>query len=148
MADAYNTISAALEQLIAQEFSSESIIILHDKLHESRGHEGNEVGISPIRQGPRTSNGAVKETYVLVQFYMLWDKTIDPTDQVDPRIITGMADRFERKCESVQASTPGTTEVWFFEITGIEYPDDPTGNKSRFHATVRAVGDNTALTQR
>ena len=41
----------------------------------------------------------------------------------------------------------GTTTLWYMTVTSVDYPKDPTGNKSRFEATVRAYGQNTALTE-
>lgn len=148
MTDAYATASAGLIAIIDTEFSSELITARNDKLHESRGWEGVEVGVSPIRQVPSARNELVLETFMLVQFYGVWDKQIDPTQQVDPLLITSYADRFRTRCESVQATTPGTSEVWFFSVQGIEFPDDPTGNKTRFEAIVKSWGDNTALLNR
>lgn len=146
--DSYAAVSTALKSVIAAEFSAESITARDDKLHESLGLEGIEVGVSPIRQIPKPGNATAMETYVLVQFYMMWEKIVDPSTQVDPTVVTAMADRFRRKVESVQATAPGTNDMWYFEVTTTEYPDDPTGNKTRFEATVKATGDNTALINR
>jgi hypothetical protein len=67
---------------------------------------------------------------------------------VNPFPITDMADRLRRAVESAAASVTGTPEVWYFKVDATEYPDDPTGNKTRFEMTVTAFGDNTGLTQR
>lgn len=146
--DPYAIISASIKSIIATEFAAESITARDDKLHESLGLEGVEVGVSPIRQVPMARNEAVLETWVLVQFYMIWEKLVDPATQVDPMLVTAMADRFRRKVESVQATTPGSNDSWYFSVQGIEFPDDPTGNKTRFEATVKGWGDNTALINR
>ncbi len=143
--DAYAVTANALAALITVEFAVELIVPIHDHMHESRGWQGIEVAISPINQ---KAIGASMETNLLVQFYDLWDKQIDPLQQVDPRRITGFADRFRRKVESTQNGSLGTTDVWYFEVVDVWYPHDPTGNKTRFEAEVLGRGDNTALTQR
>ena len=148
MADAYTLAAGALVTLITSEFSAEGVVPLHDKLHESVGLEGSRAGVSPTFQAPNSRDGAVKETYILVQFYAMWEKLVDPTQQVDPRTITAYADRFERALEAYQASASTTPEVWYFALERLDYPDDPTGNKTRFEAVVKATGDNTALQQR
>lgn len=146
--DPYAVAAEGLKAIIDVEFADELIVATHDKLHESMGLEGIEVGISPTDQVPLSSNANVLDTGLFVQFYGLWEKMVDPTQQVDPRLVTGWADRFRRRVESTQAGAAGSSEVWYYEVLRVEYPDDPTGNKSRFNAYVRARGDNTALTQR
>lgn len=126
----------------------EQIVAIHDKLHESLGLEGVEVGISPMRQVPQPGQRNVMETYVFVQFYDLWEKEVDPEQQVDPRRITGFAHRFMQAVERAQAGVPGTSEAWYFDVDSVTYVDDPTGNKTRFEATVRARGDNAAMFER
>lgn len=148
MADSLALTAAALKQIIDTEFAPELITAKHDKLHESRGWEGTEVGIYPERKRNMMGKGNVRELLLKVQFYGLWDKQIDPTQTIDPSIVTGFADRFERAVEGQQATFVGTDDVWFFLVDEIAFPDDPTGNKTRFEASIRAFGDNTALTQR
>lgn len=148
MADSYTTVAAILEQAIATEFAAEHIVARHDKLHESMGLDAVEVAIYPLFKQPGSRNKAIMETFVMVQFFGIYEKMVDPTQQVDPRLITQWADRFERKVESVQGSASGSNEVWFFEVVRTDFPDDPTGNKTRFQTTIKATGDNTALIQR
>jgi hypothetical protein len=119
MADAYKTAADAIAQIIDNEFSAEGILARHDKLHESLGLGAAVAGVSPIRTAANQRNRAYREYQI-----------------------------FERAMETAQASVTGTNEVWYFYVQSIEYPDDPTGNKSRFEATVLAVGDNVAFYQR
>jgi hypothetical protein len=148
MTDPYTSAANAIAGIITAEFAPELIVPTHDKIHESLGTEGIEVGIEPMRWGRQARNANVKDTFLLVRFYDMWEKHIDPTQQVDPRRITAFADRFERRLESTQATVKGDNVTWYFEVTGVEFPDDPTGNKTRFVATIKAVGDNAALIQR
>ncbi len=148
MADSYALVSAALKTIIGTQFAAEGIVPLDDKLHESLGFDGTAVGISPISRAPNRRHQIIKETTVLVQFYGYWEKLVDPAQQVNPLTITGYADRFERAVETQQATSPGTTDVWYFVVEEITFLDDPTGNKTRFEAVVKAYGDNNALLQR
>lgn len=141
----YHVAATALKTIIDTEFASRGISALHDKLHESLGHRRAEVGISPTREAPQPNNEVVGHIFILVQWYDLWDQEINPEQQVNPFPITEMADRFRRAVERHDATTPGSSEVWYFRVTEVTYPDDPTGNKTRFEATVQAFGNNTGL---
>jgi hypothetical protein len=148
MASAYEITATALKAVIDGEFSTEGYTAVHDRLHESLGWKRTEIGISPESQAPMSGNASVMDTIVLIQFYDRWDKEVDPEQQVNPFRITGYADRLARAIETQQAGFAGSTEVWYFEPLSIAYPNDPTGNKTRFHMIVRAKGDNVALIQR
>lgn len=141
----YHVAATALKSIIDAEFTDRSLTAIHDKLHESLGYRRAEVGVSPVREAPMPGNEVVGLMYILVQWYDLWDKEINNEQQVNPFPITEMADRFRRAVERYSATTPGSTEVWYFKVTEINYPDDPTGNKTRFEATVQAYGQNTGL---
>lgn len=127
------------------EFSDEGFIMVADKLHESRGRKRVDVGVSPIRDILLPNNSTVQATYIFVQFYNIWDEKIDPSTVVNPNVITSYAERFRQAVQRSQVNYPQTSQVWYFDVEGIEYPDDPTSNKTRFEATVRAYGNNAAL---
>jgi len=148
MADAYASAATELKTIVDTEFGGDGWTAAHDKLHPSMGSDGRVAGISPISQRPSQRNNSVKETLILVQIYDYWSKTINPYDQVNPLIISNIADRFERALERWQNTSTKTTDVWYFMVENVDYPEDPTGNKSRIEVTVKVVGDNTALTQR
>lgn len=133
---------AALKTVIESEFSAENFTVLDDRLHESLGDKGVRIGTSPVREYPSSNNMNVLNSEILVQFYGKWRKEIDPTQQVDPSIIEGYAERFRR---AVNGADPKTEYVWFFNVLEISYPNDPTGNKTRFEARVLATGENSAI---
>jgi hypothetical protein len=145
MASAYETLATALKAIIDAEFVTEGFVAVHDRLHESLGSVRTEVGISPERWVPWTRDRNTKLTYVLVQFYNRYDLEIDPEQRVDPLVIADYAERVERAIQTTQASTPGTGEMWYFDVDSVDFPQDPTGNKSRFHMIVVGRGDNAAL---
>lgn len=143
----YHVAATAIKSIIDGEFTDRQVTAVHDKLHESLGTKRCEVGISPLREAPQPGNEVVGHIFIFVQWYDLWEKEIDPEQRVNPFNVTEMADRFRRAVERYSATNPGTTEVWYFKVTNIEYPDDPTGNKTRFEATIQAYGQNTGLMQ-
>lgn len=144
---AYSVIATALEQIIATEFEPEGFTAIRDNLHESLGLDRTDIGIAPIEERPWDRAGVAQEVMVEVRFYDLWTKEISPTTIVDPARITGFAERFRDAVRRQQATDPGSGRVWYFDVVRIQYPNDPTGNKTRFHATIRAYGDNSGLVE-
>lgn len=141
----YSEVADALATIIDTEFSDLGVTAEHDYLHDSLGAEARAVGVSPIAERPRAGELAVQETNVRVQFFDFWEPEADPTASVDPRIVAGYAQRLRDAIRV--ARTTGTDAVWFFDVVGVEYPRDPVGNLSRFVATVRAYGNNSALVE-
>lgn len=133
---------AALKSLIESAFSAEGFTVANDHLHESLGNKGTRIGVSPNRSSPTSSNNFVLEMQIFVQFYAKYKLEIDPLQSVDPATIEGYAERFR---EALRTGDPNTSRVWYFQLTNLNYPLDPTGNKTRFEATVVARGNNTAL---
>lgn len=139
----YREIADALYTIITDEWSTEGFRVLHDRLHPSVGAEGTRIGISIDEEVPASGNMLQNNTSVLVQFYRRWDPDVDPSKRVDPRIIADDAERFRRALRSYSYNSTGTS--WFFNLTGIAYPNDPVGNKTRFEARLVAHGNNSAL---
>lgn len=133
----------ALVLLLNAEFAGDQFPVLSDKLHGSRGMDGTVVGVYPERTGANPSNRLVAEMYLVVQFYGKYDLKVDPKQTVNPSTIETQAERFRRALRP--GTDPGSGEVWYFTLDRIEYPDDPTGNKTRFEAYLTARGNNTAL---
>lgn len=117
-----------------------------DKLHGSVGDDGARIGVYPEYWTPRPGNMTVGEATLVVQYYDQWDKVVDNNQSVSPATIEMLAERFRRALQR-GIQRPGTGTLWYFDLQRVEYLDDPTGNKSRFHATVVARGNNTALVE-
>lgn len=143
--DSYAIAAEALKQIIDLTFAPEQITADHDQLHEALGTDGPVVGIAPLREGPFPSQELVQETFIQVQFFDFWEKEIDPTQQADPRVITGYHARLKEAIRDTSFTALGST--WYFQWRGTEYPRDPTGNNTRFVMTVRAVGNNTTMVE-
>ena len=146
MPDPFATVGGALQQIIATEFEDEGFTAILDNLHESLGRDRVDIGIAPIEDYPRETNELLLETYVEIRFYDLWTQEIDPGTVVDPSRITGFAHRLKQAIFAAEgAGVEGTSDVWYFSVRRTQYPNDPTGNKTRFHMVVRAFGNNPAL---
>lgn len=128
--------------VLQTEFAPEGFNVVSDRLHGSVGWNGTRIGVSPVQSVTMTRDNQVLMPELLVQFYGKWNKEINPDQQVDPAKIENFAERFRRALED---SDPRTTYVWFFRLRRINYPPDPTGNITRFEATVEAFGQNSAL---
>lgn len=134
----------SLRALLTTTFGHDSptVQVKDDRLHASQGSKGTIVGISPIRSYPDTQNAQQLNIEILVQFYARWRKEINPEQSVDPAPAEAFAERFRT---ALRTGDPNTNSVWFFRLSTLQYPPDPTGNITRFEATVVAVGNNTAL---
>jgi hypothetical protein len=146
MADStFEAVASLIIDVFNTEFSAEQFVMIPDELHESLGRTRVDVGIAPVEDIVRESNGIVQETWVEIKFYDLWKQEISPDTQVNPYRITAFADRLRDALRVARVQDPGTGQVWFFDVRRVQYPRDPTGNKSRFVMTVRALGNNNNL---
>lgn len=141
MADAYTDAANALKSVIEAVYSDvPNIQVMHDELHEALGTDGPVVGIAPLREVPVAGNRTTQLTYIHVQFFNDWEKEIDPTQEVDPRIITQL---HARLMDALRTVTVTVGDIpWYYQWEGTEYPRDPTGNKTRFETTLRAWSAN------
>lgn len=128
-----------LMSLLNAEFAPEALTAEDDKLHASLGWEGPRIGVYPDQSETMMSNNFVRDTTIVVQFYAQYDKQIDPEQSVSPSLIEGYADRFRNKLRGGDVNTAAN---WYFKLSRILFPDDPTGNKTRFEAWVVARGNN------
>lgn len=140
--DSYSTVANIIESVVLAEFADDpSLIVRHDRIHESVGVDlQNRVGISPEEE---TESGYESRMMILIQFYGPWYEDVDPLQVVDPRLITNKAERLKQALQN--SRTVGMPEAWFFDITNVRFPNDPTGNKSRFEMGVSVRGNNTGL---
>jgi len=132
-----------LETIVNAEFGADGVIVRHDRIHPHMGADSNHYcGISPMSEG-EGDNAGLWRSQMMVQMYKAYDPQIEPYQSVDPRVIAGWAERF-REAARTQLGV-NTDDCWFFRIVEITYPSDPTGNATRFHATVLVFGNNDGL---
>lgn len=136
------TARAVLRGILETEFALEGYPVSDDRLHASIGREGTKIATSPIREIPLNRQDLALTCEILVQFYGRWKDEINNTTSVNPATIEGYAERFRR---ALLHHDPHTDHVWYFNLTEILYPPDPTDNITRFEAHVTAIGNNSAL---
>lgn len=144
VSDPYTELSDVLEEVVTEEFSPDHpyLDVRHDRLHESLGTDGRTyVGLFPSPSN--FTNGVIRNVGIVVQFYDAFEARIDPQQQVDPRRITAKSTRLLNALRDRR--TVGTSSTWFFNVEGIDYPKDATGNMTRFEMTITSMGQNTGL---
>jgi hypothetical protein len=142
MSSPATAVRAALKTIIEAEFAGDNVTVFNDKLHESLGDGSNVCGIYPDSETENPEDVNMQITEVTVQMFMSYLKDVDPYQIVDPALIEDWADRFRKSV--LGPANLNIPEAWFFRIVRIDYPMDPTGNKSRFTAVVRAYGNNSS----
>jgi len=143
MPSPYSQAADAIKLIIDTEWAVEGWTAIHDNLHPAVGQEGTRIGISPEDETPRPNNMIQNDIAITVKFYRRWDADVDETKKVDPRLISEHAFRFQEALRT--ATTSSTGAVWYFNLVRLRYPNDPTGNKTRFEADLVAYGNNPAL---
>ncbi len=139
----YAEVADVLKTIIDAEWSVEGWTAIHDNLHAGIGLEGTRIGIAPEDETPRGGRMVQTDIAITVKFYRRWDDTVNYTKKVDPRQIAEHAERFRKAIR--EYSGPHSGKVWYFNLVRLRYPNDPTGNKTRFEADLVAYGNNTAL---
>lgn len=147
MTSAYSQAADQLKIVLDATFAPEGLVTAHDDLHESLGFQGARLGINPDERGDivRGENALVQETWIEVKLFGAWTKDVDPAQAVDPRAITLLAERFRRSIEASNQLATGS--MWYYNLVQVRYPRDPTGNRTRFVASLRAFGNNASLVE-
>ena len=146
MADStFEIVADAVKSIFETEFSVEGFTMQFDNLHEALGRDRVAVGIAPTEERANLRDRLVQDTWVEVKFFGLWTDEISPDTIVNPTKITGYAERFRAALRTAAVTSSG--QMWYFDVDRVQYPNDPTGNKSRFVATIRAFGNNANLVE-
>lgn len=119
--------------IVQTEFAPEAIPVRSDKLHDSVGHDGSVAAVYPDAEAAGES-GIHQNILVYVQVYGRYDLEIDPNQTVDPAKIEGWSWRLQRRIQQTPdlGQIDTNSQLWYFNVVAINYPDDPTGNKTRF----------------
>lgn len=148
MADSpFEAVATAIIAVFNAEFAPEGFTMIPDNLHESLGRTRVAVGVAPVEDIVNQANNVLQETFAEVRFMGLWKQEIKPDTQVNPFTVTAYAERFRDAIRRTKATDPGTGQVWYFDVRRVWYPNDPTGNKTRFYMTLRAFGNNAGLVE-
>jgi hypothetical protein len=142
MASAETNVRNAVIDIVENEFSSEGWTVAHDKLGRSAGKDGDAFACSPERSGENPRNVLMLEVDVLLQVYLKFEPVPDENIAVDPTAIESAADRLRTAFQDESGGTG--SDMWFLRLRRIEFPDDPTGNKTRLEAHITGWANNDA----
>jgi hypothetical protein len=132
-----------VQAIVNAEFTAEGFTAADDKLLRAAGSDGaNHLAVSPERAEEDSRNVGRLVVTVLLQLYLAFDPKPDPDRVVDPTVIEGYADRLRVAFRTQSSGYTG--DFWFLRLKRVEYPDDPTGNKSRLEAYIEGDADNPA----
>lgn len=133
-------LKGALEEILLPE---EEWTIFDGKMHASLGADYQCAAVAPEEDRVHPGNQMVLHPVAFVQVFLRWEKVVDNQRVVDPAPIETLADQFRDALQSRQ--DPGVDDLWFFKVERLWYPDDPTGQKTRFHAFVQGDADNNSV---
>lgn len=131
-----------VKTIVEDEFAPEGLTVRNDKLHDSLGWDGAVSAVYPSAEAPGDAT-IVQNMLVVVQVFQRYELNVDPEQRVDPAKIEEWAWRLQRAFK--QDMGPGTEKVWYWNVAHIEYPDDPTGNKTRFVMSLEGYTSNASL---
>lgn len=139
---------AAPETLLAERIASVvetefGVTVEHDRFGRSTGrHGGPRVGVAVDDAGEQQRQVNNLVVTATLQWYNAYEAEPDENIVVDPRDIAATGDALRRAF--ADTSDGDSADLWYLRLTRIEYPVDPTGNKSRLEAHFQAWAHNTA----
>lgn len=134
----------AVKAIVSTEFAADGLSVRDDKLHASLGHAGPVAAIYPELEKPGEA-GIDQVMLVVVQLFRRYDLQIDPEQRVDPALIEGWVHRLQTAFAA--AADPMTQGIWYFNVAAVEYPDDPTENKSRAVLAIEGYGNGPRMVE-
>lgn len=124
-------------------FAAEGFVTEDDKILREAGRDGrNRMACYPELETEASGQVNRLDVFVRLQLYLAYTAEPDENIAVDPTIIEGYAARLRAAFETQSSGI--VSDMWYLRLQRIEYPDDPTGNKSRFEAAIFASADNLA----
>lgn len=136
-------IANRIKTVLDAEFTPEGFVTEHTKLLRAAGRDGRDRLATSPNEAVEAPRVVVQlDVEYLIQLYLGFPDDPDEDRTVDPNVIVGYGDRIRRAFGP--NSTGTTSDMWGLRVEGIEYPDDPTGHKTRLEATIIGYADNTA----
>jgi hypothetical protein len=132
-----------VKEIVEATFVAADWTVEYDKLPRAAGHEGTDrLAVYPEAEREKPGQVEVLIAPVVLQIYPAYVADIDEHQQVDPRIIVRVGEELRDAFQN--ASGGVSSDLWFLRLLRIEYPDDPTGNRSRLEAYIEGYGNNSA----
>lgn len=138
MAEQMTEFRLSVAGIVQAEFAGDGVNVRADKLHDSLGFDGPVAAAYPERQ-QTGEDGISEHMLVMVQLFRRYSLEIDPQQRVDPALIESWVGRLQRALAA--ADDPEQEGIWYYNVAGVEYPDDPTGNKSRALIAIEGFGN-------
>ena len=143
MAVPETAVRGRVKQLVASVYAAEGWTAADDKLPRSWGHEQDAgLAVSPERAERDPRDAYMLVIPVLFQLYLPFVAEVNEAQAVDPGVIEALGDRLRRGFSA--QSSGNTGDLWYLTLDRIEYPDDPTGNKTRLEAYITGRAENPA----
>lgn len=134
-----------LKAIIEDEFGN-TLPVKMGRLHEA--HPGPAAGIYPLTE-VEGRQVLVQDTAAAVQVFLPWAPPrgqVRPDFVADPAVLEEYAERLREAVYGGTHPINATRGVWDLRLTRVDYQPDPTGQITRFTATVVAIGENFAET--
>lgn len=136
-----------IQDTIASVYSAESYTAGTDKFGRSKGmnedHDAAFISVTADWARERPGKAYILDVSLTVQFYLGFDAQPDENITRDATVIQAFAGRL-RDAFGGQGASVQVGDAWYLRLTGIDYPPDPTGNKTRFEATFVGEATNSA----
>lgn len=144
MAAAATLVRARVKEVVEAEFAAENYHVADDKLPRAAGRDG-QVALACYPESERESfrDANVLDITVVLQLYLPYEAVPDEHIERDPTEIEELAARLRSAFRT--QSNGNDADFWFLRLTNIEYPDDPTGNRTRLEAQFAACAQNEAV---
>lgn len=136
-----------IQDTIAATYTAESYTAGTDRFGRSKGmnepHGDASISVTVDYARERAGKAYLLDVGLTVQFYLGYDAQPDENIVRDATVIQALGARL-RDAFGGQGSSVQVGDAWYLRLTGIEYPVDPTGNKTRYEATFVGEATNTA----
>lgn len=129
-----------IQSILNTEFANERISVRAGFTDNSLAQYGVVAAVYPLNEEPNFDDRLELLTTIGVDFLAVWEPDPDADRVVDPAVIETYAYRFRVALSEYKQTA--TSTIWWFSLNELIYDNDPTGNISRFTATIVAHGEN------
>lgn len=133
-------------EVLTEEFEAEGLEFRSDKLTDSLGQTGPVAAVYPGYAQERAGQQQVLDLVCYVQMFGQWRAVVEPEMVVDPTPLEEWAERVRRALRDADVAGPeADSHLWYFNVSRVDYTNDPGGNVSRLLATVVGEAQNPAI---
>lgn len=147
MASPMTAARARVKEIVEAVYSTEGWTAGDDRFGRSKGKDlatdQAAISVTPDYERERPAKAYLLDLGITVQFYLGFAAEPDENIERDSTVIEGYADRFRAAFAGAGARVDDG-DAWYLRLTSIEYPVDPTGNKTRFEALITGEATNRA----